>query len=80
MKAVICLALALSLTGCTDADGARRALNADGFDTVEITGYRPFACGKDDGFRTGFRGCKGQKCATGVVCSGWLKGYTIRYD
>lgn len=73
------------LAGCTDADGARRAVEAQGLKDVKITGYRFWGCssGKDsdDTYHTGFeaKGPSGQQ-VTGVVCSGILKGSTVRYD
>lgn len=79
MRLVILLTTCFALAGCTDVEGAKRALEAEGFEKVSITGYRFFGCGKED-FHTGFRACRGAKCTTGVVCSGWFKGGTIRHD
>lgn len=71
----------LVLTGCTADDEARRALKGAGYTDVQITGWRWLGCGKDDSFHTGFAatGPTGQP-VTGVVCSGWLKGATVRID
>jgi hypothetical protein len=77
--------LALTIIGCTDAEQARRATEAQGLKNVKITGYRWFGCddGKNssDTFHTGFEatGPNGTK-VSGVVCSGLLKGATVRYD
>ncbi len=64
---------------CSDPQAARKALADAGYTNVETTGYSMFACGKDDNFATGFKavGPSGRK-VEGAVCSGWLKGSTIR--
>ncbi|RQR87684.1 MULTISPECIES: hypothetical protein [unclassified Burkholderia] len=82
MKQLALMALALAvLAGCTDEPAARRALVASGFRDVKITGWQMFGCDKHDTFATGFeaRGPTGQ-FVSGVVCSGWMKGATIRFD
>lgn len=74
-------ASAVMLVGCTDSSGTIRALDNAGMKDIEITGYRVFGCDKGDGFSTGFRATNPNgKVVTGVVCSGWLKNSTIRYD
>lgn len=76
---VICVMI-VALTGCTSEQDARRALEAEGFTVIEITGYRFFGCGDDDAFKTGFVATnQGGKRVEGVVCSGWFKSATIRY-
>ncbi|WP_080437024.1 hypothetical protein [Burkholderia ubonensis] len=82
MKRFALMVLAIvALAGCTDEPGARKALAGAGFKDVSITGYSFFGCDKHDIFSTGFeaRGPTGQ-FVTGVVCSGWMKGATIRFD
>ena len=71
----------LSTAACTDAAGTIHTVERQGFTRVSITGYRFFGCGEDDVFRTGFEAMapNGER-VTGVVCSGWLKGYTLRLD
>jgi hypothetical protein len=73
---------ALFTTGaCTDEDASREALRKSGYKQVEITGYRPFQCGRDDAFSTGFRATSpGGERVEGTVCCGrWLKGCTVRF-
>jgi hypothetical protein len=72
-------AVCLALTGCTDDQATRDAAGASGLTEVKTTGYSVFGCGKEDSFATGFtaRGMDG-RCVEGVVCSGWLKGATLR--
>jgi len=81
MKRIVLILAITALAGCTDEPAARKALNASGFTDIKITGYSFFGCDKHDTFSTGFeaRGPSGQ-FVTGVVCSGWMKGATIRFD
>jgi hypothetical protein len=82
MKRYLLAALAaVSLAGCTDDNVARHALESSGFTDVRITGYAYFGCDKNDTFHTAFeaRGPKGQ-FTQGVVCSGLMKGATIRFE
>jgi len=75
---IICLAL---LAGCTDATKARTILEAQGYTQVHITGYRPWACSEEDFFKTGFTALTPTaQRITGTVCSGLLKGATVRFD
>jgi hypothetical protein len=72
----------LVLAGCTRPDGATRVLEANGFKDIQITGYKWFACSKDDSFATGFvaTGPTGKRIS-GCVCEGILfKNSTIRFE
>lgn len=71
----------LALTACTDTDTATRALQGAGYTDIQLTGYRWTGCSDSDDFATGFEaeGPTGVR-VTGVVCSGWLKGATVRTD
>lgn len=71
----------LLLAGCTSETDARRALEAEGYKDIQITGYDWFACAKDDTFHTGFKAKnRDGKTVSGVVCSGLIfKSATIRY-
>ena len=70
-----------ALSACTDADKATRVLHGMGYKNVEVTGYRFFACGDDYTFHTGFKakGADGSD-VTGTVCSGVLKGSSVKID
>lgn len=70
----------LSSCGVNPAE-ARRALEAQGMTGVKVLGFAPFGCGEDDVFKSYFEaiGVNGRK-VTGVVCSGFLKGVTVRFD
>lgn len=73
----ICMLL---LAACSDASGARHTLDNAGYTNVNITGYDFFACSQDDVFSTGFTATNPKgKYVEGTVCSGLLKGSTIRF-
>jgi len=84
MKYIIPMAgLLLLFPSCTDEEGAKMALESQGFDKIEMTGYTFFGCDEKDTFHTGFKACRGPEntnCTSGVVCSGLFKGSTIRYN
>lgn len=75
------LLIALLLSGCSSSNDAIKALKANGFNDIQTHGYAFFGCGQGDTFSTKFtaKNHNGQK-VTGVVCSDWLKGSTIRFD
>lgn len=80
---IACFAVAVIVhcTGCTDSSKAKKVLRSQGFTQIELTGYRWLGCSKDDAFHTGFtaRSVNGQE-VSGVVCSGFLKSATVRFD
>lgn len=81
MKHTFLLLVALALAGCTDSDGARRTLAAQGYSNITITGYRFGAGGEGDTYVTGFEATSPAGVrVSGAVCRGWLKGSTIRLD
>ena len=82
MRALFALPVALVLlTGCSDPKGAARALDDLGFTDVRLQGWSFFGCSKGDGFTTRFEAVNPQgKRVAGVVCSGWFKGSTVRFD
>lgn len=79
MKRFLLVVLLLLVPACSDEPGAERALLDAGYTNISLTGYEWFGCGKDDGWSTGFTatGPSGRR-VEGVVCSGVLKGSTIR--
>jgi hypothetical protein len=73
--------LLLALAACSDADTARRVLEQNGYEVLEVGGHALFSCGKDDDFATQFKAkSPGGQIVSGAVCSGWFKGATIRFD
>ena len=78
---LIVLAALLSIAACSDEQTARRVLEEQGFTEVRTTGWSWFGCGKDDTFSTGFEAKSPRgSSVSGVVCSGWFKGATVRLD
>ncbi|MZY06142.1 hypothetical protein GUK58_08770 [Acinetobacter pittii] len=75
------LLITLLLSGCSSSNDAIKALKANGFTDIQTHGHAFFNCSKDDTFATKFtaKNKDGQKIS-GAVCSGWLKGSTIRFD
>ncbi len=83
MKRILALIAVMSLSACTDPEGAIRTLDAHGFKDIHMTGYRWTGCGRNDAYHTGFSATalNGRR-VTGVVCSGWGwgKAFTVRLD
>jgi hypothetical protein len=80
MRKVLVLGVLL-LAACTDPDGATRALRDQGFKNIEITGYQFVGCDDKDTFHTGFKATTVNGVPTiGVVCSGLMKGSTVRFQ
>lgn len=78
-QVILILCAAASVAACTRPDQARQVLAAQGYTEIETTGYHVFGCSDNDQFSTGFRArsVNGQR-VRGVVCSGFLKGATVR--
>lgn len=80
MKKIAAIALVALLSACTDPDTARHALENYGFTDIQIGGYAFYGCSKGDNFATKFTATNPQgKQVSGIVCSGLLKGATIRF-
>jgi hypothetical protein len=82
MKKIMIVFAMFFLFSCDDKATARRVLENNGYTDIELTGYKAFCCGDDDGYSTGFR-ARGQngKIVTGCVCSSMFqKGATIRFE
>lgn len=80
MKRTFLVLALLYLTACTSEDDVRKYAELEGWESYQVTGYRWFGCSKDDVYHTGFVAVKNGKRITGVICSGWLKGATLRLD
>lgn len=81
MKKVIVIGLVIAvinLTACTQPDKSIEILQNQGYTNIQIEGYDAFGCSEDDVYRTKFSATKGNGTVYGVVCSGLLKGSTIR--
>ena len=76
---LIIVGLLFFLGGCTDrTESVTKILQREGYENIELTGRAWFACAEDDFFSDGFSATKNDMPANGVVCSGLLKGSTIR--
>jgi hypothetical protein len=88
MKIVLAIILAsmvsIVLTGCSDAPKTISVLSSQGYTDIDVLGFTwrsAVACSEDDQFRTSFTATSpAGKLVSGTVCSGWLKGATIRFD
>lgn len=81
MRAILTLALALVLSGCSDDLSTQRVLRQAGFTDIHTMGYDFFACGDDDWYSTSFTAKNPQgDLVSGTVCCGLMfKGCTIRW-
>jgi hypothetical protein len=81
IKKLAAITIIIGLGACSDAPTAERVLRENGYTDIKTTGYDFFACGKGDNFSTGFTATSpnGHK-VSGSVCSGLLKGATIRFN
>ena len=81
MKTIILIIAIALLSGCYSNKDAIAALTTSGYTDIELHGYAAFSCAKDDTFAIKFTAkSPSGEAATGAVCSGWLKGKTIRLD
>lgn len=81
MRKTILIIAVLLISGCSSSNDAQKALKAAGYTDIQTHGKAFFACSKDDTFATKFSATnsKGER-VSGAVCSGWLKGSTIRFN
>lgn len=81
MKKIIIATLCILIASCTNPEKAVEVLQKQGYTNIEITGYEFGACSKDDLFHTGFVAlAPSGYVVSGVVCSGLMKGSTIRFE
>lgn len=78
MKLLSLLALLL-LVSCTDPKGTTELLESKGYTNIQITGYKPFSCWKNE-IATGFIATnKDNEIDTGCVCSNFFsKRITVK--
>ena len=71
----------LMLSGCSDAGKATQTLKNQGYTNISTDGYAWFMCSEQDTFATKFYATSPNGTrVSGAVCSGFLKGNTIRFD
>jgi hypothetical protein len=78
---LIAFVFGIGTHGCTRPDETRQLLEAQGYTSVTITGYRPFMKTKDEVYSTGFEATSPSGARVkGAVTKGAFKGQTIRFD
>lgn len=79
MKKLLMIIIVVAFSSCqADQSKTIKILENDGYTNIQLTGYDPFGCSENDDFSTGFVAYKGGRQVKGVVCSGLMKGATIR--
>lgn len=77
---VLCVVFLASCTSSNDFNKIKQKLEQQGYTNIINTGYDFFCCGEGDTFSTGFKAVdKEGNEVKGCVCSGILKGATIRF-
>jgi hypothetical protein len=85
IKRIIAITIcSILLTSCTQPDRTIRILEDQGYYNIQTHGFgimQLSQCSEDDTFRIPFtaESSTGRQ-VTGVVCSGILKGATVRFD
>lgn len=81
IKMIIYIVLIITICSCTNSKDANKALSSLGFNDIQITGYKWFACSESDFYHTGFTAKNAQGLEVkGTVCSGILfKNSTVRF-
>lgn len=74
----------ISLVSCTsdnDFEKGKKQLENQGYTDIVNTGFNAFCCSDKDSFSTGFK-CKDKQGneVKGCICSGVLKGITLRFE
>lgn len=78
---IIAFVFALMLAACSSSSDATETLRSMGMTDIHTTGYRFMGCPENDSFHTGFTATNPQgQPVSGVVCSGWIMGGTVRFD
>lgn len=78
---VLLSAVVISCTSSKDFEKGKRQLENMGYTNVESTGHEMWCCGEEDTYSTGFKALdKNGYEVTGCICSGFMKGITIRFN
>ena len=77
------VAVFFSIVSCTsdnDFSKGKKQLENQGYTDIVNTGWNAFCCDRKDNFSTGFKAKdKNGNEVKGCICSGVLKGITIRF-
>ena len=83
MRLIAVLLASAVLMSCAarDEDAATRALTGLGFKEIELHSVGLLSLSCDEAYRTGFKAKSADGVeVTGVVCTGFLKRSTVRFD
>lgn len=82
LTVAILILFCLSCTSENDFEKAKRQLEMQGYTDIKNTGYNFFCCDSEtDNFSTGFEAKDKQgNVVQGCICSGILKGITVRFQ
>lgn len=81
MFKILLICLVISLSACTSQEDVDKYSELENWKDATKTGYRFFGCGTGDLWHTGFKAItQNDKAVAGVICSGLLKGATMRLD
>jgi hypothetical protein len=79
MKKVLFIMMTV-VCGCTvPKSDFQRIMKQEGIENPIDKGYAIFGCGNGDNIKTEFSGIKNGVRVDGIICGGFIKGYTIRY-
>ena len=84
MKKILFIGILLiTMTSCSsknDFEKGKQQLENQGYTSITNTNWKSFCCSEKDNFSTGFEAIdkEGRK-VEGCICSGVLKGITIRF-
>lgn len=76
--ALAVIGISVAMTG-SKKDQARRILEQQGIEVTSLE-YGFFGCGQDDTYNFKFKGTNERGYVEGRVCSGLMKGATVRYN
>lgn len=79
--AIFCMELHAIPFLSANKEKVERILRAEGCTDLVVGGWNWLAgCDTDDAFTNVFTCKKNGQEVSGVVCSGWFKGFTVRYQ
>ena len=81
---LVCISIFYLIISCTSNNDflkGKEQLENQGYTDIVNTGYNAFCCDEKDNFSTGFKAKdKNGNEVKGCICSGILKGITIRFE
>lgn len=78
---VVAISFSISCTNSNDFEKGKKQLENQGYTNVKPTGYAWFCCDEKDQYSNGFTAIdKNGNKVNGCICSGFIKGITIRFE